>query len=140
MKLTGDAVEREPIKYKAFERVVAMELDEGCTYETMGRSSLRRVSSGRPDAYVRRTVSQLHTAYHMTYQKYCAFPSYSRAHRATCSRFGVLESWWVFLLRDNSSKKAIHALVEPEDAQAMKEFLGVKPQDVKCQRALNVNV
>ncbi|RPD57236.1 hypothetical protein L227DRAFT_613845 [Lentinus tigrinus ALCF2SS1-6] len=122
---------------KVFDRVKAIELDEEClnrwgeaVYDLLhGPNTHAQLS---PERYRKEIVDRrLSAAYRMTYRTYCTFPNIPRLERNVLliRRPGTLV--WLFVLKDNSSKEAIHAPLDPEDVEAVKKFLGVKEQKVK---------
>ncbi len=73
---------------------------------------------------------QTFTVNYIAHRIYCEFPNIPILRRASlytrCPRWS-----WLFVFKDNSSREAIDAFLNPEDVIGVKKFIGVEKQGAK---------
>ncbi|KAI0763001.1 FGGY family of carbohydrate kinase [Fomes fomentarius] len=126
---------RKKKKGRRVTRVYAVNLDDECVdrwgeilYDEVYPGKRERVSpEDFRDALDR---MQTLTVNYIAHRIYCEFPNVPILRRASlftrCPRLS-----WLFVFKDNSSREALDALLNPEDVIGVKKFIGVEKQGAK---------
>ncbi|KAI0071205.1 hypothetical protein K474DRAFT_659976 [Panus rudis PR-1116 ss-1] len=123
-------------------RAYGLHLDDDCVFR-WGKDYYERHYPGKLDKLtpeeVREKVDSIMsvTTAYIPHELYKAFPHLPRLRRNVLLIRFPRSLEWLLVLKDNSSKEALHAPLSMEDVMRVKEFLGVRKQGAKWYNVSN---